>query len=228
MKSNYPINICTFGCAKNEVDSRDIANDLQRAGFSLCDNPDDASLIIINTCAFIREAVEENLEFIFAALKNKKQVIVSGCLPSRYGQELHKLIPEVFSFVPCAQQNQIVDVVQQAYQQSMPGPGIKNYVEPVPKSAYSYIKIAEGCSRNCSFCTIPSIRGKYKSTSMEDILKSSHRQVETGANELVLVAQDTGIWGRDLPEKPDLSDLLKSLALKFPETWIRVLYIQPE
>lgn len=220
----------TLGCAKNEVDSQAMQQELVRAGFDIVNIEDPADAIVVNTCAFIQPAIEESLDAIFdiaqleAVESGVCKLIVCGCMPSRFGSDLEAELTEADKFVPCADEEHIVEVVSDALG-----------LEPTPDSvtaAFSYqsseyVKISDGCSRHCSFCTIPTIRGPYHSFSIDSIMSDVKEKVKGGAKEIVLIAQDSGIWGLDLKPKMTLSDLLCALASEFPATWFRVMYLQP-
>ncbi len=220
----------TLGCAKNEVDSQAMQQELVRAGFDIVNIEDPADAIVVNTCAFIQPAIEESLDAIFdiaqleAVESGDCKLIVCGCMPSRFGSDLEAELTEADKFVPCADEEHIVEVVSDALG-----------LEPTPDSvtaAFSYqsseyVKISDGCSRHCSFCTIPTIRGPYHSFSIDSIMSDVKEKVKGGAKEIVLIAQDSGIWGLDLKPKMTLSDLLCALASEFPATWFRVMYLQP-
>lgn len=222
--------IDTLGCAKNETDSRQMAERLKGAGAQLTDDAQMSDVIIVNTCSFIRQATEESIEAVLDALGVKgedgraPQVIVAGCMPSRYGEELEASIPEAASFLPCSQEDDIVEAVC-----TLTGwvPEAKD-AQGRAFAPFAYLKISDGCDRWCSFCTIPQIRGRYHSFLFEDILAEARGLAQTGARELVLIGQDTGIWGHDLPEGHDLAWLLGHLADDLPHVRFRVMYTEPE
>lgn len=222
--------IDTLGCAKNETDSRQMAERLKGAGAQLTDDAQMSDVIIVNTCSFIRQATEESIEAVLDALGVKgeggraPQVIVAGCMPARYGEELEASIPEAASFLPCSQEDDIVEAVC-----TLTGwvPEAKDAQERA-FAPFAYLKISDGCDRWCSFCTIPQIRGRYHSFLFEDILAEARGLAQTGARELVLIGQDTGIWGHDLPEGHDLAWLLGHLADDLPHVRFRVMYTEPE
>ncbi len=236
-------NICfvTLGCAKNEVDTTHMQEKVVRAGYCLVDEPSRAHAVVVNTCSFIREAIEESLETIFdladlaTVRSGDTKLIVAGCMPSRFGEELEAELYEAHTFVPCAKEEEIVSVLNDVLGCSGPLPGgaacshasiaASNMRAPLHSA---YLKISEGCNRFCSYCTIPFIRGRYRSFTWEDIYADAQASVAAGARELVLIAQDTGRWGLDLDEPSSLPDLLEKLAVAFPTTWLRVMYIQPE
>lgn len=230
----------TMGCAKNEVDSAAMMKRLVEAGYAITDDPEDADVVIVNTCSFIQEATEESIDAVLDACDldrvkaGKAGLIVAGCMPSRYKDDLTKALPEVRCFVPCNEEEHIVYRVQHLLHglclssnivnaNEMTTDVVKQQIEP-----FAYVKISDGCDRFCSYCTIPFIRGRYHSFSYERIFADVSEAMHAGAREIVLVAQDTGRWGEDLPGYKTLADLLESLAMDFPALWFRIMYIQPE
>jgi ribosomal protein S12 methylthiotransferase len=232
----------SLGCPKNRVDSEVILGSLMDAGYKPVKEPLDARLIVINTCGFIESATEESIETILELAQAKKQgqcqyLVVAGCLPQRYGRKLVKSMPEVDLFLGTSSFVHLVEIL--AHKQT--GEGERLNLEPprflmtskTPRTLsapfYSgYLKIAEGCSNRCSFCTIPAIRGPYRSRPVSDLLQEAEWLASQGVIELNLVAQDTTAYGTDLDATSRLSDLLEALAKinKFP--WIRVLYGYPQ
>ncbi|MEC4175920.1 30S ribosomal protein S12 methylthiotransferase RimO [Adlercreutzia sp. R7] len=224
--------LVTMGCAKNEVDSAAMARRLAAAGYRIVEAPDGADVIVVNTCSFIQAATEESLEAIFEAASLPRvaagdaSIVVAGCMPARYGDDLADELVEARAFVPCSKEDDIVEVVA-----SLAGPASGDAPSDAADAAgpvFSYVKISDGCDRFCSYCTIPLIRGRYRSFGYEDIRADAARAVEEGAREIVLIAQDTGRWGQDLPGNRDLAWLVDQLAVELPDTWLRVMYVQPE
>ncbi|MBO4365726.1 MAG: 30S ribosomal protein S12 methylthiotransferase RimO [Eggerthellaceae bacterium] len=240
--SNKRIHIVTMGCAKNEVDSAHMAERLIEAGFTMVDDPRDADTIIVNTCSFIQAATEESIDMVFQMLgldnveRGEAHVIVAGCMPARYGEDLANSLEEVKTFVPCSKEDDIAQVVADLFAldkgddaKSTPfccaqtGQSLLSHGYPS-----AYVKISDGCDRFCSYCAIPYIRGRYHSFPYEQIRCEVARQVDSGAREIVLIAQDTGRWGQDLPQTPTLAWLMGKLADEFSHVWFRVMYLQPE
>lgn len=227
----------TMGCAKNEVDTSDMARALEEAGYACDAAPIEADVVIINTCSFIQAATEESIDAVLEACELPRvkdgscSVVVAGCMPARYGRDLECELPEVAAFVSCHDEEGIVARVNAVLgnEQSEVGAALvspsHNRIEGEP---FAYVKISDGCDRFCSYCTIPLIRGRYHSFPLDQIMEDTRRAVDAGAREIVLIAQDTGRWGSDLPDAPDLAFLLESLAGKFPRARFRVMYIQPE
>jgi ribosomal protein S12 methylthiotransferase len=246
----------TLGCAKNEVDSDKMRARVLAAGFEVIDDPELASAVIINTCSFITEATQEAIGVILEACalsnveRGEAQIIVTGCMPSRYGSELGKELPEVAAFVSCEDEHNIVEILLEAvgaepspyergdHLRSSASTAVPTRFTRTCSAPWAYVKIADGCDRNCSFCTIPLIKGHYRSVPAEEILAEVSELVQGGVREIILIAQDTGIWGRDLRRADfaahgntainNLATLLDALAARHGETWFRVMYLQPQ
>ena len=225
----------TMGCAKNEVDSAHMAEKLAAAGYAVSADPDIADAIIVNTCSFIQAATEESIEAILDAAESDAiaergaLLLVAGCMPARYGDDLLPEFPEVAAFVPCNDEENIAAILDGLFEKSdaKPSEALCDPYEPhVEPSAY--VKISDGCDRFCSYCSIPYIRGRYHSFSLSDIRAEVSKEIASGAREIVLIAQDTGRWGTDLKPQSSLSELVSVLAEEFQDTWFRILYIQPE
>ena len=228
--------IITMGCAKNEVDSAKMSERLLAAGVKIVDDPASADAIIVNTCSFIQAATEESLEMIFDMLDmpnvagGDSRVIVAGCMPASYGEDLSESLQEVKTFVPCSKEDDIVQIIFSLFpekaQSCMPIPDVSKLVAADSPSAY--VKISDGCDRFCSFCAIPYIRGPYGSFTYESICSEVALQVNRGVKEIVLIAQDTGRWGEEFSQEQTLAWLLGKLADEFTGTWFRVMYLEPE
>lgn len=233
--SDAHIAFITLGCAKNEVDTAHMQQRLRACGFSLTEDPEQADALIINTCSFIQSATEESLEAIFEAagyenINAGAPLIVAGCMPARYGDELSEELTEACAFVPCSKEDDIATVVADALGLTLEGAQELSAGESdeVSSGVYAYVKISDGCDRFCSYCTIPFIRGRYHSFAYEDIKAEVGQLVDQGIKEIVLIAQDTGRWGADFEEPLSLAWLVDHLATEFSYTWFRVMYIQPE
>ncbi len=235
------VSLITMGCAKNEVDSAAMARALAEAGYQVNAPADEADVIIVNTCSFIQSATEESLEAIFEAASlplvaaGRASVVVAGCMPARYGDDLEGELTEAAAFVPCSKEDDIVAVLGRltgfeptAGEEAMTPTTSEATGAPGEGGIFAYVKISDGCDRFCSYCTIPAIRGRYHSFPFEAIRADVAREVAAGAREIVLIAQDTGRWGQDLPEGHDLAWLVDTLAEAFPDIWLRVMYLQPE
>jgi ribosomal protein S12 methylthiotransferase len=213
-----------LGCSKNQIDGERIAHLFRTAGYKVVPDFDKADVIVVNTCAFIREAQEEAIEAILESASFKKggrcrRLIVSGCFSERYRERVARDFPEVDLWTGVHDWEQLLKKELSAdsfspFKRELSGP-----------AATQYLKIAEGCSHACSYCVIPRLRGKYRSRPMRDIIKEAKWLEAKGARELILVAQDTSFYGRDIGT--DLSALLEKLlaATSFP--WVRLMYLHP-
>lgn len=224
------VGFITLGCAKNEVDTSDMQKCLLEAGYKLTDDLEKTDVIVVNSCSFIQPAIEESLDTIFDILRLKNvehgstKLIVAGCMPARFGEDLSQELTEPDAFLPCAEEYRIVSLVDRLLGKKSDAGSVSVTLKQGPSA---YLKISDGCSRRCSYCTIPIIRGPYHSFSFDEVVKQASELVNGGAKELVLIAQDSGLWGRDLESPLSLAYLLDYLAQMFPETWLRVLYLQP-
>ncbi|MBQ3029159.1 MAG: MiaB/RimO family radical SAM methylthiotransferase, partial [Lachnospiraceae bacterium] len=233
----------SLGCDKNLVDSEYMLGLLRDVGHTLTEDESEAEAIVINTCCFIHDAKEESIETILEAASYKDEengrcrvLIVTGCLAERYRSEIIESIPEVDAVLGTASFDEIAKVISKAEA----GETSEVYKEltylPLPETKRinttcgytAYLKIADGCEKFCTYCVIPSIRGKYRSVPMERILEEAEQLARDGAKELILVAQETTLYGVDLYGKKMLPELLRKLcAIEGPE-WIRLLYCYPE
>lgn len=230
----------TLGCAKNEVDTDRMRALLDAADYQEVDSAQDADAVIINTCSFLASATSESIETTLALAEEVNEgvratrIIMCGCVPSRYGDQLPQELPEVSAFVRADEEDGIVEIVDDVLgvERDIPSfiPNIKRTVE----GSVAYVKISDGCDRFCSFCAIPYIRGRYHSRPADRIIAEARELVAGGVKEIVLIGQDTGIWGKDFKDENDgpanLAQLLVALAeaLRPLHVWIRVLYLQPE
>ncbi len=234
--SARPVCFITLGCAKNEADTAAMERRAVAAGYRLEDDPERADAIVVNTCSFIQSATEESIEAVLDAAglprvaSGGTRLVVAGCMPARYGDELAAELPEAAAFVPCSREDDIVAVldglfgVERAVGEPLAGEG----AAARPAGAFGYVKISDGCDRWCSYCAIPLIRGRYRSFPFEQVRADVARLVDAGVREVDLIAQDTGRWGADFDEPRDLAWLVDALACEFPDTWLRVMYLQPE
>ena len=238
---NKKILFISLGCDKNLVDSEVMLGILADRGFEMTDTEDDADIIIINTCCFINDAKEESTNTILVMAEYKKTgpckaLIVTGCLAQRYKQEIVDEIPEVDAVIGTSKYDEIFDAVDQALKgshfldvddldrlPSVPGKRILT-----TGGHYAHLKIAEGCDKHCTYCIIPKIRGNYRSVPMEQLLAEAASLAEQGVKELILVAQETTLYGMDLYGKKSLHILLQELAKIKGIRWIRILYCYPE
>jgi ribosomal protein S12 methylthiotransferase len=227
--------LVSLGCPKNRVDSEVILGLLADDGLVPTSSRDEADVVIINTCAFIQEAVRESIEAILEAAQAKRKgnkLIVTGCLPQRYGEELAREIPEVDLWIGTGEFPQIPRLLKGGAPTALIKKPRYLYDHRTPRliadTPHSvYVKIAEGCSHACTFCLIPRLRGPYRSRGMDSVIREVEQLVAGGALEIILVAQDTTAYGRDLGEEQGLSRLLKELIKIRGLQWIRVLYAYP-
>ncbi len=222
------INLVTLGCAKNLVDSERLIYQLQQNGHTLLHNADEfTDIVIINTCGFILDAKTESVETILQYAESKKEgfidkLYVMGCLSQRYKESLKKEIPEVDAFFGV---DDLRFVLQELNSQYHVGELYRRTIQTLPH--YAYLKISEGCNRNCAFCAIPSIRGRQKSVGMDDLVRESSQLVQEGVKELILIAQDITTYGTDLYGSRKLPELLEKLCRFSGAEWIRLHYAYP-
>ena len=231
----------SLGCDKNLVDSEDMLGVLTRAGHEIVDDENEAEAIIINTCCFIHDAKEESVETILEMAEYKKAgtckvLIVTGCMAQRYKQEIIEEIPEVDAVLGTTSYGEILKAVEEA----VAGRHYQEYKDIdylVPDQGkrvlttgghFAYLKIAEGCDKHCTYCIIPKLRGKFRSVPMERLIRQAEELAEQGVKELILVAQETTLYGKDLYGEKSLHRLLKELCKVKGIRWIRILYCYPE
>ncbi len=229
----------SLGCDKNLVDSEHMLADIQTE-YEIIDDPAEADIAIVNTCAFIKDAKEESINTILelAELKkeNLKYLIITGCLAQRYYNDLKELIPEIDGFLGISAFSNILDDLKRISdkekffdipdineEQHASGKRFLN-----PPFHFSYLKIAEGCDKKCTYCSIPSIRGSYRSIPMEELVKEAEYLAENYVKELILVAQETTVYGVDLYGKKSLTELVEKLSRIEGIEWIRLMYCYPE
>lgn len=235
------MSMVSLGCDKNTVDSEMMLGLMNEKGFEYTDIDEEADVMIINTCGFIQSAKEESINAILEASKlkevgNLKALIVTGCLAQRYKDEIIKEIPEVDALLGTSSFDKIVETVEEVL-----GGEIKNEfldLDRLPSISkkrknstggyYAYLKIAEGCNKNCTYCIIPSLRGNYRSYPLDDLIAQAKDLATQGIKELILVAQETTLYGVDIYGKKTLPKLLKELVKIEGIEWIRILYCYPE
>ena len=236
------VGFISLGCAKNLIDSEHMAGVLRAEGIALAPSPEEADVILVNTCGFIGDAKEESIDAILRACARKQSgdcraVIVAGCLIQRYKAELQRAIPEVDAFIGLDELPNIGKVVRRLMQGER---GIlevsaksRKVFSPLPSriiltgGPFAYLKIAEGCNHRCAFCAIPGIRGRYRSRGMDDIVKEAESLLGRGIRELNLISQDTTRYGHDLHDGAGLPELLRRLGKIGGTFWIRLLYGHP-
>ena len=229
----------SLGCPKNTVDSERVLGDLVSTGHSLTQDEKDAEVIIVNTCGFIESAKKESVDTILEMARHKtegncKQLIVTGCLAERYGQELLDEIPEIDHMLGVGQYPQLKNIIEDVNPLSRnhvatPAEFYESYTDRLLTTAFytAYLKISEGCSNRCAFCIIPKMRGPMRSRSPESILAEAEHLARKGVKELNLISQDTTMYGFDLGMKDGLVRLLKQMAKVDGLKWIRLLYCYP-
>jgi len=235
------LHLASLGCAKNLIDSELMLGRLVNAGWILTDDPAEAEIIIVNTCSFIEPAVNESIDTILELAKFNETgtcrcLVVTGCLPERFREQIVHALPEVDIFMGTGAFDRIVQAVNGSSDLSkclLPDPNLltmqgKEAHRVRSSSHIAYIKIAEGCSRHCTYCIIPRLRGKYRSRNHEDIIAEARSLVLSGVKELIIVAQDTTSYGKDLNMSVDLSGLLESISDISEDVWIRLMYGHPE
>ena len=231
----------SLGCDKNLVDSEVMLGLLDKKGYLIVDSEEDADIIVVNTCCFIHDAKEESIQTILEMAEYKKEgklkaLIVTGCLAQRYQQEIIDEIPEVDAVLGTTSYDHIVEAVEEALAGN--GHVVLEDVDALPDvkekrlvttgGHYAYMKIAEGCDKHCTYCIIPKLRGNYRSVPMEKLLAEAKALADQGVKELILVAQETTVYGKDLYGEKSLHKLLRELCKISGIQWIRILYCYPE
>lgn len=231
----------SLGCDKNLVDTEMMLGMLQQKGFTFTDDETEADIVVVNTCCFIGDAKEESINTLLEMAELRKNgsiraLLATGCLAQRYREEIQKEIPEVDAILGTMAIEEIVEAVEQVLQ----GEGHNHFRElnSAPASYrdrvlttgghFAYLKIAEGCNKRCTYCIIPKVRGDYRSIPMEELTAQAETLAEKGVRELILVAQETTLYGVDLYGKKSLPELLHRLAAISGIYWIRILYCYPE
>ncbi len=223
------IHVTTLGCSKNTVDSEVLMGQLESNDYQVIASPEEADVLIINTCGFIQDAKEESIQAIFEALKLKerdpaKKVFVAGCLTQRYRKEIEKEIPEVDAVFGTEEYNAILRTLGKKH-------AAEDHLYRMRKLStprhYAYLKISEGCDHTCAFCAIPGIRGKFRSRTIESLVDETKKLAEYGAKEILLISQDTSSYGKDIYGSRRIVDLVQQLAEIHGVEWLRILYWYP-
>lgn len=231
----------SLGCDKNLVDTEIMLGILTKAGYELTDDETKADVIVVNTCCFINDAKEESVNTILEMAEYKKSgsckaLIVSGCLAERYKQEIKDEIEEVDAIIGTSS----IDSILEAVDKSLEGAGYQRFesIDRLPRHEsgrvvttgghYAHLKIAEGCNKKCTYCIIPKVRGNYRSVPLEELIKEAKELAEQGVKELILVAQETTMYGVDLYKEKSLPRLLRELCKISGIYWIRIQYCYPE
>lgn len=242
-RKNMLVGVISLGCDKNRVDSELMLTYLRDAGYKFTSDASNADILIVNTCGFIKNARDESVETINEMSEYRKnpkyrcqRLIVTGCMPQKWSNEMREDFPEVDIFLGIDQYPDIVKIINTSFEKNkkivkvgstQTIPYVKNRMVTTPIH-YAYLKIADGCDNYCTFCNIPYIRGRYRSRSMEDILDEANDLVENGATELIVVAQDITRYGMDKSGKSQLVPLIRNLSKIKNLKWIRLLYCYPE
>lgn len=231
----------SLGCDKNLVDTEVMLGLLASRGYEMTDDEEQADIVVINTCCFIHDAKEESIQNILEMAELKKDgrikaLIVTGCLAQRYRQEILDEIPEVDEVLGTTAYDKILDAVDEALSgrhsvilsdlEALPLPDTKRLV--TTGGHFAYLKIAEGCDKHCTYCIIPKIRGEFRSVPMERLIREAQELADQGVKELILVAQETTLYGKDLYGEKSLHRLLRELCKISGLRWIRILYCYPE
>jgi ribosomal protein S12 methylthiotransferase len=222
----------TLGCPKNEVDTDKMRSAIVSSAFTLADDMESADVVVINTCSFIQVATEESIETVldiasrWLPQREDRRIVVAGCMPSRYGDGLTAEMPEVAAFLPVAEEAALLDTLERITGVSARMDGTSARRTQTGPSAY--LQISDGCHRKCAYCTIPAIRGPYRSRELADILAEAGELVALGARELVLIGQDITAWGRDLEGPETLANVVRAVAAVPGVEWLRLMYAQPD
>ena len=235
------VNMVTLGCPKNQVDSEIMLGLLDQAKYRIIDDVNQADVAVVNTCGFIQDAKQESINMILDIARLKeigqlKFLVVTGCLAQRYHDQLKEEIPEIDAVLGTGNFNEIVEVIEEG----MAGTEMGGIVEPkfeydkdLPRVSTTpdytaYVKIAEGCNNRCSYCIIPQLRGPLKSRTIEDIVEEVERLTANGVKEVIIVAQDTTVYGVDIYGEPRLVSLLEELVKIDDLKWVRLMYSYPD
>ena len=223
-----------LGCSKNLVDTEMTIGLFKENGYKIVNNEEDADVLVINTCGFIGPAKEEAINTILEMAEYKKKrckyLIVMGCLVERYKEELSKEIPEVDLWIKYSSYNTIWEQIETILKSEKENKDSLDFLDRVITTGnnFAYLRIAEGCSNFCTYCAIPKIRGPFVSRKMEDVIEEAKKLANEGYEELIIIAQDTTKYGRDIYGKSKLAELLKELCKIEKLKWIRFLYAYPE
>lgn len=236
----YRVGVISLGCPKNQVDAEIMLAKLEEEGFTITGSAYEADVVVINTCGFIEAAKQEAIDNIFEMVELKsegdiKAIVVTGCLAQRYKQEILEEIPEVDAVIGLGDNVNIAEVCKKVLEGEQYSCFPSKYLLPLngqrlltTPEHYAYLKIAEGCSNCCTYCAIPSIRGRYRSREMADIIDEARALAQSGAKELIIVAQDTTKYGIDLYGELRLPQLLRELSEIEGIKWLRLLYCYPD
>lgn len=233
----------TLGCPKNEVDTDRMRAEVAGSAYSVADDIDDADVMVVNTCSFITEATEESVGVVlevaseWVPTRPGRKLVVAGCMPSRYGDELATEMPEVDAFLPISQEGGLLDVLERltgvAARRATGTAGTEGTATGATatrtlEGPSAYLQISDGCHRDCTYCTIPSIRGPYRSHPLDAIVAEAEELVALGALEIILIGQDITAYGRDLDTGERLADVVRAVAAVDGVQRLRLMYVQPD
>ncbi|MDD5748931.1 MAG: radical SAM protein, partial [Actinomycetota bacterium] len=238
---NKKYSIVTLGCFRNDVESDLIRSELARMGMSECPSVEESDIIIVNTCGFITPACEDTIDAILEThelthdLPKKPQIVAVGCMAQRYQQELLEEMPELSAVVGVNWAHELSEAISRIFQGQRYASNSRNPEPFYPRRDFDssggatlFVRISDGCLRNCSFCTIPKLRGKYKSRIPDEICDEIERLSNNQDREVILLAQDATSYGIDLPNNYNLAELISRISRIDHVRWIRLLYLQPE
>ena len=234
------ISMASLGCSKNQIDSEQMLSILEEDGYEICENEEDANIIIVNTCTFIEDAQRESIDCILELSQyknsgNAELLIVTGCLAQRYKEQILSEIPEVDAVIGTNEYDRIAEVIESCLNEDdkpvkcSEKPLLCEHERVRTTPGYTaFLKIAEGCDNRCTYCVIPSIRGNYRSRKVEDILDEAHKMAKDGVKEIIVIAQDTTRYGIDIYDEYALPKLLRELCRIDGIEWVRIHYCYPE
>ena len=231
------IHFTSLGCARNLVDSEVMIGILLKAGYEIALNMKDADFLVVNTCGFLASSRQESSDTIAELIREKKEgakVVVAGCMVQKHKEELQERFSEIHYYLGSGD----VEKILEAIEAPLSGEAVttaRSYLQlgEVPRQVstpkhYAYLKIAEGCAKQCAFCIIPKIKGPLKSKPIQQVMKEFHLLLDQGAHEIILIAQDLGDFGKETREKKGLEELLKAISLEERPFWLRLLYLYPD
>lgn len=231
MAERISVHIVTLGCPKNEVDSDRMAAAVLGSAYTLVDSVPEADVVVVNTCSFIREATEESIDTVLELAgewksgASDRRLVVAGCMPSRYGTDLADALTEADLFLPVCDEHLLLQRIEDMTGvASVPGQS-PSRTAPGP---YAYLQVSDGCHRSCTYCTIPAIRGPYRSRPADEIIEEAISLVDGGASELILIGQDISAYGRDTDDGIDLARLVALVADGSGAQRVRLMYVQPD
>lgn len=237
MLSGNKIHFTSLGCARNLVDSEVMLGLLLRAGYEIAQDPKEADFLVVNTCGFLASSRQESCDTIQSLIDEKKtsaKVIVAGCMVQKHKDEIQEKFTDIHYYLGSGDVEKILEAIE-APSAGEAVTSARSYLQlgEVPRQLstpkhYAYLKIAEGCAKQCAFCIIPKIKGPLKSKAIDQVVKEFQILLDQGVHEIILIAQDLGDWGKETKEKPGLETLLKELLKIDKDFWLRLLYLYPD